>query len=135
MLGEREMFEIRESLRDYADQIMAKYPEFDVLRATTVSIVCQVSDRSKTKDGKRVYAETTKVPEKFKGIVNCDFIITFYVEPDDLALDKLELLMYHELKHIGYNPTSGSCKIIPHDVEDFSDIIVKHGFNWIDDEE
>lgn len=129
------MFELRESLRNLAEQVMDKYPEFDVLKATAVSIAYQVSDKSKTTNGKRVYAETTKVPEKFKAIVNCDFIITFYVEPDDLAPEKLELLMYHELKHVGYNPSSGSCKIIPHDVEDFSDIIVKHGFNWIDDQE
>jgi len=37
--------------------------------------------------------------------------------------------MRHELKHIGIK--DGRFFIVPHDVEDFSDIIEEHGMSWI----
>ena len=41
-------------------------------------------------------------------------------------------LVDHELCHAGYNPETGEANIIDHDVEEFGEVIKRHGF-WRDD--
>lgn len=36
--------------------------------------------------------------------------------------------MYHELRHIGVGEKG--LKIVPHNIEDFSDILTKYGLDW-----
>lgn len=54
---------------------------------------------------------------------------------DSLDSPTQKILMEHELRHIMpiINDKTGDCKyqIRPHDVEDFSSIIKKHGTDWI----
>ena len=46
-------------------------------------------------------------------------------------LDKWQGSQICELKHVGFEP-GGTFRIIPHDVEDFVDIIKKYGTDWTD---
>lgn len=62
-----------------------------------------------------------------------DFMITVY-EPNcqEYYFDdrKYAILLEHELMHVGYDPETGDCTIIPHDAEEFKRIISKYGIDW-----
>lgn len=124
------MFEISKDLAALGEKVMAKFKELKPIADNNVRIAYLYSDREKTSNGKKVYADTTKLNDKVKAVAPYDFIVTFY-RPACSALDesKMETLMRHELKHIGVD--NGKFKIVPHDVEDFSDIIEEHGMSWV----
>ena len=48
---------------------------------------------------------------------------------------QIEILIYHELRHVGVNDSGiePSFYVVPHDVEDFKDILQKYGFEWAGD--
>jgi len=70
------------------------------------------------------------VSEKLKAFIPYDFIITFYwPNCETLSPEKLERLMYHELRHVGF--ADGKMFIVPHDIEDFRSIIDTWGFDWL----
>ena len=62
-----------------------------------------------------------------------DFTITVY-EPNcqDFYFDdrKYAILLEHELMHVGFDPETGDCTLIPHDAEEFKRIIAKYGIDW-----
>ena len=78
-----------------------------------------------------MYADTELVKEKLRGFLPYEFIITFY-EPAcaDMDEEHLKRLMYHELKHVGFDG-SDKFRIRPHDIEDFRACIDKWGYDWI----
>lgn len=119
-----------DGLATLAGKIIERYPEFESLKYCRIAYL--YADSSKKASGKTVYADTEKVSDKAKAVAHVDFIITFY-KPNCEGLDqkRLELLMYHELRHVGYEPNEGKCSIIPHDLEDFKDIVREHGPDWI----
>lgn len=90
------------------------------------------ADKRKKHGQSLVYADTEKVNDKYKMLTNLDFIITFY-EPNCIGIsDKAtETLMLNELNHVGFDAETGDCKIIPHDLEDFKNIIQEYGVEWI----
>ena len=90
---------------------------------------------SKTHNGKTKYADTEKVNEMFKTLMPYDFVITFYQDAAELDDKIKEILMYHELKHVGFDPDNLRYYIIPHDIEDFVDVLKKYGYDWITQEE
>lgn len=94
-------------------------------------IAYQMSDQAKKSGNKIVYADTERVKDKYKAFMPYDFVITFYwPNCENLTNDKLEKLMYHELLHVGF-AGEGSYSIIPHDIEDFRDVVDKWGIDWI----
>ncbi len=124
------MFEISTELAALAESVIAEHKEFKPITDSECRIAYQYADKEKKSGGKTVYADTTKVSEKMKAVAPYDFVITFYKpSTDSLSPEKKRILMRHELKHIGID--NGKFKIIPHDVEDFSDIIEEKGMNWI----
>ena len=125
------MFELSESLKSLASEIIASHSNLAPLANGECRIAYMWCDTEKKRNGKAVYADTEKVSDKVKTVAGVDFVITFY-RPNCAGLndDKKRILMYHELRHVGFEP-GGSCRIIPHDVEDFEDIITDHGMNWV----
>ena len=94
-------------------------------------IISLYSVKAKKANRKDVYADTTKISPMYKALIKSDFIVTFYVPNiDGLTHFQLKVLMYHELLHVGYD--DGLCYVIPHDVEDFEDIIKEYGIHWAD---
>lgn len=125
------MYSISTELADLFVQVTQEYPAVAHLNTPELGIVFLYSDRKRKHGGKTVYAETEKVGEKMKALAGADFVITFYKpDTDMLDEDRLKVLMYHELRHVGYDPETGKTSIIPHDVEDFEDILSTRGFNW-----
>ena len=67
--------------------------------------------------------------ELYRAYLPYDFIITFFERNTGfLNENQLKVLMYHELRHIGIGEKG--LKIVPHDVEDFSDILSRYGLDW-----
>lgn len=124
------MFEISTELKELGDKVIAEFPEFNPIAESGCRIAYQYADKEKKSGGKTVYADTTKVSDKMKAIAPYDFLITFY-KPSCATLDdkKKKTLMRHELKHIGVK--DGKFSIVPHDVEDFEEILKEQGMNWI----
>ena len=58
-------------------------------------------------------------------------------EPNCVGFTDLqfELLLWHELKHIGFKPDTidEEYYVVPHDIEDFRVIIDKYGLDWNND--
>lgn len=126
------MFEISDELRVLSEKVIAGNANLAHLGDLSCRIAYLYCDKEKKRSGKSVYADTEKLSDKVKAIAGYDFIITFY-RPTCAGLkpEKMEILMYHELKHVGFEP-GGTFRIIPHDVEDFVDIIKKYGTDWTD---
>lgn len=126
-LGIREA-EPSRKLRTLANKIIKRYPEFAFIREWNVKIGYVISQEKKGGQ-KIVFADCRKVQEVFKAYLPYDFIITFYERNTGfLNENQLKILMFHELKHIGMGQKG--LKIIPHDIEDFSDILEKYGLDW-----
>ena len=124
------MFEISTELKALADKVIAKHSRFKPITDSGCRIAYQYADKEKKSGGRTVYADTTKVSDKLKAIAPYDFLITFY-KPScaTLSEEKMETLMRHELDHVGVE--DGKFRIVPHDVEDFEEILKEQGMNWI----
>jgi len=118
-------------LKRLAEEVIADTPSLSHLDSPMLRIAFQYSDEQKVKDNKLVFADTEKVKPKLKSYLDYDFIITFY-EPNlqDVSAEGLRRLMYHELLHVGFDGNDGYW-IIPHDFEDFKEIVRKYGADWI----
>lgn len=127
------MYKKSEELRQLADKVMDKYEDVSHLKELGCNILFLACDKEKSsKASKRVYADTEKVKDKYKSVMIYDFIITFYTSLTDELDDKqMEILMWHELKHVGFDD-EGNCKVIPHDVEDFMDVVKRYGPDWVE---
>ena len=89
------------------------------------------ADFVKTASGGRIVnGDCEKVGPKWRALTGYDFVITFYKTAELLNEHQRRLLMFHELRHAGFDPGSGDRWTIPHDVEDFADIIQSEGVDW-----
>lgn len=116
--------------RNLARQVMKTHADLKWIRQARVRIGYCVSDHDKKQVDKLVFADCRKVPDIYRAFIPYDFIICVY-EPNAMLLDdkQKEILMYHELLHVGLEP-SGKLYVVPHDVEEFDAIIDKHGLHW-----
>lgn len=97
------------------------------------TIVFLASDLEKTSNRRAVYGQCEKVPDRFKWAVPCDFTITVFEPNTERFTDEqLRILLLHELKHIGIDRDGNEERyfIVPHDVEDFEEIIERFGLGW-----
>ena len=119
-------------LEDLAQKCMETFPDLAHLDNPDCRIAYQLSNQEKESRNRIVYADVEKVKDKIKAFMHYDFLVTFY-EPNCEKLDEEHLmrLMYHELKHIGFDPADDKFWMIPHDVEDFSVMIERWGLDWI----
>ena len=98
-----------------------------MFRDSLIRIVYFESDLDKRKGGGLVYAECHKVRPREQAYVSYDFIIVFYTPNADIMTDaQRDILMYHELLHVGMDLT-GSPRLVPHDIEDFKTILDQYG--------
>ena len=74
------------------------------------------------------------VPARYKWCVPYDFTVTVF-EPNVQALDEAQLrtLLLHELMHAGVDVLEDGTeryRIVPHDVEDFREVLERFGLDW-----
>ncbi len=93
-------------------------------------------EEKKTGHGiKTVFADCRLVPDNMQWICHYHFLITVYLPNiSEFTDEQLEILLWHELKHIGIDCDSDEEKyfLVPHDIEEFHEIIEKFGLNWSD---
>ena len=121
-----------DDLKALGEKVIAVNEKLGHLNSPSCRIAYQYSSQEKKSNKKTTYADTERIKDKLKAFLPYDFIITFY-QPNTAELDAetMERLMYHELCHVGYDEDSGAYSIIPHDVEDFRDVIEHWGLDWI----
>lgn len=113
-----------------AEKIIDENEEFSFIKDNEIRICYLLSNKEKKSDGGIVHGECEKIADKYKWAIPFDFSITFYeLNNIDFTKEQLEILMKHELMHIGQDD-KGNLKIVPHDIQDFSEILVKHGLFW-----
>lgn len=123
---------------DYA--ISARYNELaeEIIREKRPDIlnagvsVCFLSSMKQKKKGKThiVLGECKKVSPLQKIFCPFDFLIIIYeLNCEGLTEDQMKILIWHELLHIGIDE-NGDHYIVPHDIEEFFDIIKEHGMRW-----
>jgi hypothetical protein len=121
--------EVSEELRELGEKITARFPEFDIIPAFDIKVGYAVSGKRKIKDGRLIYAECCKVKIPYNAWLPYDFVIVFYEPNVALMTDNQQkILMRHELKHIGIGDR-GLC-LVPHDIEDFDNILREYGLTW-----
>ena len=118
----------RSGIKELAEKIIEVKDDLFHIREYEVGFL--YSDIEKKNGGCFVYADCTKTNAMLKYYSGYDFIITIY-EPNvmDLTDGQLQMLLYHELLHIGEDG-----RLRPHNVQDFHEIIGKHGIDWIDND-
>ena len=102
-----------------------------------VRIAYLSSDEEKKKNKRIIHAECTKVDDKYSWCCRYDFFITVYESNIiDFTEEQIEILIEHELRHVGLDVSGKEPKyyIVPHDIEEFWDIINKYGLHWSEPE-
>ena len=116
-------------------RLIETMPEFNDLSESDVFIAYLSSNKEKKTAHKRIFGECVKVEDKYKWICPYDFMIILY-EPNiaDFNDDQIETLIRHEIHHIGieYSDTGLKYYIVPHDYEEFYEIIRDKGIDWSD---
>lgn len=104
------------------------------VRNSHATIVYLTSENAKTQNGKKICGQCEKVPDKYKWSIPADFTITVFLPNiEGFTDEQKEILIFHELKHIGivFNADgSETYSINPHDYEDFKEIIDRFGTEW-----
>lgn len=116
-----------------AKRLIQTLPEFEELWEAGVRVAYLSSQKEKVKNHRVIFAECCKVDEKYDWCCKYDFFIIVY-EPNvaDFNAEQIEILIRHELHHIGieYADTGIKYYVVPHDVEEFWEIIHDHGLDW-----
>ena len=124
------MCEKSKELRELGRRVIRDRPDLAWIQESRIRIGYALSSLDRTRDGKMVFAECHQVKPLWQAFIPYDFVIVFY-EPNTMLMDdrQLEILMYHELLHVGMDE-NGSLKIQPHDIEDFRVILDEYGMDW-----
>lgn len=127
----KEYVEISEEYEKIGRRLISRRAKLRFIKECGIEIGYLVSDRSKTSNGKLVCADCRRVPPVYMPYVHKDFLITVY-EPNIAGMSEkqLEILIYHELQHVGLRNDGETTYINPHDIEDFEDIIKRYGLRW-----
>lgn len=116
-----------------ANRLIRTLPEFKAIRDTGVKIAYLASDEEKKKNRKIVFADCNLVSRRYKWCCEYDFFIVVY-EPnvEFLSDQQIKTLLRHELHHVGidFDSDENQYYLVPHDVEEFWDIINDCGLRW-----
>ena len=88
-----------------AKKVIKETPKLAYIKESGVRIAFLACDVEKKKGGSIVYGDCKKVDPRYKWCCPFDFLITIY-EPNVALFDRqqIEILLRHEMRHIGINP-------------------------------
>lgn len=119
---------------EMAQELINTAPELAYIKNSQVRIIYLVSNQAKKSGAKIVHGECEKIPAKYRWAIPADFSITLFAPNNEHMNDRqLEILLFHELLHVGIEPADNgeeSYSIVPHDLEDFKVVIDKFGTDW-----
>ena len=126
---------INKEYAEIAAERLKTEPSLREIRDSEVTIIYLSSEHEKKENGKIVGAQCEKIPQKYKWAIPCDFTITVF-EPnvERFTEEQMRILLFHELLHVGIDRDGNeeTYRIIPHDVEDFKEILERYGIGWSD---
>ena len=126
--------EISEEYAEIGARVIEEEDSLMDLRNSQATIVYLTSEKQKNAKGKVVCAECEKVPDKYKWSIPADFTITVFLpNVEGFSEEQKRILMFHELNHVGivFNADgSETYSTVPHDYEDFKEIIDRYGTDW-----
>ena len=126
------MAEKREISKHYtaiASAWIDNYEEFAHLRGAT--IIFLESNHQKKSKRRKVFGLCEKVQDKNKWAIPADFTITFYKPHMEMLTEwQQEIVVYHELLHVGFSGEDEPMSTVPHDIEDFRQVIDMFGPHW-----
>ena len=131
MITKKDNYELAREFELLASEIIDEFPEeFSHIEANGIRIGYIKSDKRKKGRDKIVFADTRNVSDIYKVFCPYDFLITFYM-PHVAMLNEQQrrILMRHELRHVGVDG-KGMPYVVPHDIEDFTEILEEHGLHW-----
>ena len=135
----KEQLEFSEEYALIAKKVIETNKDLSWLQNAEVSIGYMSSNKKKKRNGKATFADCRKIPDRDKKFIPFDFLITVYDQNiEGMTDEQMEILIYHELLHVGVEEKDdGSMKyfIVPHDIEDFTAVLDRYGENWADIEE
>lgn len=113
--------------------IINSNPDFEHLKGADVRVAFLSCTKLKRSKNKVTFGECIKVTEINKVFNPYDFFIVIY-EPnvENFTDTQIKILIEHELMHIGVEYKDGEAiyYLVPHDLEDFKNIIDKYGTDW-----
>ena len=113
-------------------ELIRTVPSLRWIEESEISVGYLTSDFKKQANGKIVFGECRKVPAWAAPFIPYDFLITVYDVNCMLFTDEqIRILLHHELLHCGVNMNAEpTYKVVPHDVEEFNEIIDRYGLDW-----
>lgn len=126
----KHILELANDLETLANKVITEHAELEILKENNIKVGFVRSLKKKKSRNRLTFADTRKVTEPYSIFVPYDFLITFYMpNVSMLNENQIEILMWHELKHCGVDE-KGNLYLAPHDIEDFTNILEKHGLHW-----
>lgn len=124
------MYSYDKELAEKVAKVIEADERYDAMSGCRLAVL--YCDKAKKSRGRTVFADTKKMNEMVSMMTGFDFVITFYADVEYLSEAAMDILIKHELKHIGYESRGGNVvkKIVPHDVEDFREIVDEYGIDW-----
>ena len=124
---------INDNYAEIARKLIEEEPSLEYIRDSQATIVYLSSEHEKKEGGKLVYGQCEKVSAKYKWAIPCDFTITVF-EPnvERFTDEQIKILLHHELLHVGIRMDGNEEEyyVVPHDVEDFKEILERYGIGW-----
>jgi hypothetical protein len=124
---------ISEEYSNIGNELIQTEDALSDIRNSEVSIVYLGSEQEKKSQGRLIFGQCEKVPDRYKWAVPCDFTITVFEPNTERFTDEqLRILILHELMHIGIEFDGNEEKyfVRPHDIEDFQEILERFGMDW-----
>lgn len=127
-------YKINQDYKPIAEKLKAKFNELQYVPVDYILFVENLEDKKKSKN-KIVFAQISKIPGKRDDIIyqvtgrRFVYMIEIFKENIvDMSREQIVALIYHELHHIQF--VKDDVKLVGHDVEDWSNMIVALGTDW-----
>lgn len=126
---------LSEEYAEIGARLIRTLPEFEDLKDAPLSIAYLSSDKQKKVSGRLIFGECKKVSPAYEWCCPFEFMIIIYDQNiAGFNQHQLETLIRHELHHVGIRMTDTGYAfyIVPHDREEFDEIIAECGIDWSD---
>jgi len=127
-------YKINQNYLTIAEALREKFKELQFVPVNSILFIENLEDKKKNKN-KIVFAQISKVPEKWEDIIyqttgkKFMYMLEIFKEnTSEMSREQMIALIYHELHHIQI--IDGEFKLVGHDVEDWTNMIEKLGVNW-----
>jgi len=112
--------------RPIAEKLVKKFPEIKHINPHRILFIEDTEWKKPNNNKKQWIARISKANKQFAEMTGYDYILEtrrYYIER--MSREQIIALIYHELRHIGFEGD-----IVPHDIEDWDNMIATLGKDW-----